>query len=70
MKKYIKALIYILNSIAGITLMLAFCMVGYESLGVALAMFIVPSAWLIGYGLIHDWLIDREKGGAKRVYTR
>ena len=65
MKKYIKAMIYILNIIAGITLMLAFCMVSYESLGVALAMFLVPLAWLIGYGLIHDWLLDREKGDTK-----
>ncbi len=68
--KFLKALIRIINGIAFIVLMLAFCMVSYESLGVALAMFFIPLAWLIGYGLIHDLLLDREKGGAKRVRTR
>lgn len=65
--KILKALIHILNGIAFIVLMLSFCMVSYESLGVALLMFFVPLAWLVGYGLVHDLLIDREKGGAKRV---
>lgn len=69
LKKIHKIVAYILNSIMGATFLFSLCMVEAYSWK-AYALLIFSGLWLVGAGLIHDWKIEREKGGAKRVRSR
>ena len=64
--KYIgKIIIYLLNSMAGITFLFSLCMVSAETWK-AIAMLILSGLWLVGYGVIHDMKLEKAKGGAKQ----
>ena len=63
--KYIsKILIYILNSMAGLTFLFSLCIVS-EATWKAFAIMILSGLWLVGYGVIHDMKLERAEGGAK-----
>ena len=62
----LKAVVFLINCIAGVIFVFSLSVAKIESMKAAAMMFVIPGAWLIAYGLIHDWLIDREKGGAER----